>query len=183
MNPNTPNRPAVTGGAHPYYGNYLTCTAGISLILSTILFLSAGLGHLLTHPERVEITLGILGATLLLTIIFASNLYYFCISGSYLEIRNHIFPWYLKIYHLDEIESMEFRKGSFIRSDAARVKPKAGAWSDSYHAGSLRNNNWKSLGSALKRRGIPVDDQLQAEITSAFPDHARTITADSRSAD
>lgn len=149
------------GGPYPYYGNYLTCTVGISLILSILLFFSAGLGHWLTHPERLEITLAILGATLLLALLFGSNLYYFCISGSYLEIRNHIFPWVLKIHHLDEIEGVEFRRGSFNRSDALRVKRKDGPWTGSYHAGSLRRKNWHAFQRALQRRGIPVDNHLR----------------------
>ena len=183
MNPNSTDRPSATsgtgslspspGGAHPYYGNYLTCTAGVSLFLSILLFISAGLGHWLTHPERIEITLAIFGATLLLTLLFGSNLYYFCISGSYLEIRNHIFPWVLKIHHLDEIESIEFRAGSFNRPDALRVKRKDGPWTGSYHAGSLRRKNWHAFQRALKRRGIPVENHFR---------QPPAFTADSRSA-
>ncbi len=163
--------PSTPSGPHPYYGNYLTSTVGVSLILSILLFFSAGIGHWLTYPERFEITLAILGATLLLTFVFASNLYYFCISGSYLEIRNHIFPWVLKIHHLDEVESVEFRHGSFNRSDALRIKRKDGPWTSRYHAGSLRHKNWHALERALQRRGIPVENNFRQP----------TLTADSRS--
>ena len=162
MNPDNAHQPSPTGGAHPYYGNYRTCTAGISLFLSIVLFISAGLGNWLTHPERLEISLAILIPTLLFTLLFGSNLYYFCISGSYLEIRNHIFPWVLKIHHLDEVEGVEFKTGSLNRSDALRVKRKDGLWTGSYHASSLRRKNWHAFERALKRRGIQVDNNLRA---------------------
>jgi len=127
-------------------------------MLSALLFISAGLGHWLTHPERIGTMLAIFGATLLLTLLFASNLYYFCISGSYLEIRNHIFPWILKIHHLDEVDGVEFKTGSFRRSDGLRVKRKDGTHTTTYRAGSLRSKNWHAFERALQRRGIPVDN-------------------------
>ena len=160
MNPNNPNQTSGAGGAHPYYGNYLTSTVGICLILSILLFISAGLGNWLTHPDNIEVTLAILGPIVLFAIGFGSNSYYFCISGSYLEIRNHVFPWYCKIYRLEDIETVEFRTGSFRRPDALRLKRKAGSWSGGFHAGSLRNKNWKALEKALRRRGIQVDNHL-----------------------
>lgn len=162
MNPDNSGQPSPPpGGAHPYYGNYLTSTVGISLILSIVLFISAGLGNLLTHPERSEISLAILGPLLLFTLIFGSNLYYFCISGSYLEIRNHIFPWVLKIHHLDEVEGVEFKTSSFNRSDALRIKRKDGPWTARYRAGSLRRKNWNAFERALLRRGIHVENNLR----------------------
>ena len=161
MDANSTNYPPPSGGPHPYYGNYLTCTVGVSLFLSLLLFFFAGLGNWLMHPERIEITVAILGPMLLFFLIFSSNLYYFCISGSYLEIRNHIFPWVLKIHHLDEVEGVEFRNGSFRRSDGIRVKRKDGPWTGTYRAGSLRRNNWHAFERALHRRGIPVENHLR----------------------
>ena len=171
MDPKTPNQsPAVsggaqsysapTGGAQPYYGSFFTCTVGVSLLLTLLFFVSALLGNWMTHPEKIEISMGILGASLLFTIAFGANSYYFCISGSYLEIRNHVYPWYLKVHHLEEVEGVEFRSGSLGRPDALRVKRKDSPWSGRYHAGSLRQLNWKSFEKALQRRGIPVDNHL-----------------------
>lgn len=160
MNPNTPNQPSAAGGAHSYYGNYLTSGVGMSLLLSLLLFIAAGIGRWLMHPDQFQDALIVLAAIVLFTLAFGANSYYFCISGSYLEIRNHVFPWYLRIHHLDEVESVDFRPGSYRRSDALRVKTKAGPWSPRYHAGSLRYKNWKALEKALQRRGIPVDNRL-----------------------
>jgi hypothetical protein len=176
MNPKQTREP---GGVHPYYGNYLTSTAGISLLILLLLFISAGLGTWLTHPDEIGITLAFLGPVLIFPIGFGSNLFYFCISGSYLEIRNHIFPWYLKIVHLEEIERVEFRMGSFRRSDALRLKKKESDWTSGYHAGSLRFENWKALEKALQRRGIAVDNRIHG-ITSRIQD---PTNADSRSTD
>jgi hypothetical protein len=160
MDPNTPNQPSITGGAHSYYGNYLTSTVGLSLLLSLLLFISAGIGRWLMHPDNMEDAIIVLAAIVLFTIICGANSYYFCISGSYLEIRNHVFPWYLRVHHLDEIGSVQFRTGSFRRSDALRVKRKDDTSSGRYHAGSLRDKNWKALEKALQRRGISVDNRL-----------------------
>ena len=184
MNPDDINQPSPAAGAHPYYGNCLTSTVGVSLILSIILFISAGLGNWLTHPERTEISLAILVPMLLFTLLFGSNLYYFCLSGSYLEIRNHIFPWVLKIHHLEEVEGVEFRTGSFKRSDALRIKRKHGPWTGRYHAGSLRRKNWHAFERALQRRGIPVDNHLRSpnDRHNLAPADRGGLTVDSRSA-
>jgi hypothetical protein len=168
MNPNIPNQRSFAGGAHSYYGNYLTSTVGISLLLSLLLFISAGIGRWLMHPDNLGDALIILAPVILFTIGFGANSYYFCISGSYLEIRNHVFPWYLKVIPLEEIGIVEIRMGSIRRSDVLRLKKKTGSWSGGYRAGSLRYKNWKALEKALQRRGVAVDNRLHG---IAAPQH------------
>jgi hypothetical protein len=149
---------APTGSEAPqeFSGNFLLSVNGILLLGITIAFTWMGI-------RFYSKTSGWINFIFLLPIIISPipigwQFFYFRITNGVLEVRNHLFLWYKREYLLDDITGVVFE---YIpkRSYALRIRT-LDFRSVSYAAGSLRKKNWNALQHALKKRDIPVKNEL-----------------------
>ncbi|MDO6433947.1 hypothetical protein Q4E93_25290 [Flavitalea sp. BT771] len=102
----------------------------------------------------------ILPAAIILPIYLISGfqLFYFKVSGSYLILKNYLFPWYRRGYRLEKSREIIFEQ--FYRgANSLRVNMQ-GFFSKQYSAGSLGDKDWKALKERLESLKVTVRDEL-----------------------
>lgn len=115
----------------------------------TILLISSFSKIISEHPLMILILIPVLFA---FYIIFGHQLHYFIIRNENLIVRNHFFPWKKKVFSIRNILSMNFehipRRSTSIRVTTSDLK------SRTYSAGSLTEEKWQLLITALKEFGV-----------------------------
>jgi hypothetical protein len=140
-----------------FSGHFLTSLNGILLVGIVTVFIWQGL-HFYKEHQAGWIVLMPLVPVLILSAALGTQLFYFRISADRLQIRNHIFRWYRKDYLYQDIVGVTFEHVS-RKSNALRIRTNDFR-SRSFAAGSLRNKHWLALAKALKKRKIPVHNEI-----------------------
>jgi hypothetical protein len=132
--------------------NYLTSFSGIFFYLIMAIF---------TFMMLVgKFTMLALSPLLFMTFFyynFGNQLYYFFMSDNYLVVINHVFPWYKKIYAIENIKEVFF-ESSRRRSTTLIIVTKE-FQSGQFAAGSLRNKTWKVFKARFNELQIPIKDE------------------------
>ena len=139
------------GKATVFKGNHVLSMNGILLYGAVI---ACGWTIVRSAAQPPSLILVPLLVTLLFVIGFGLQLFYFKLSASRLEIRNHIFPWYKKEYPLKEISGVVIsrvtRQSRHLRINTIDSRTRR------FPAGSLRNDTWTALEKALRNEHISV---------------------------
>lgn len=85
---------------------------------------------------------------------FGFQMFYFVIEDSFLIVRNHYFPWYKRVYLLNNISVVSF-ESPYRRSDALRIF-RDDQSSKLFGAGSLRTSDWDQLKEEFTKLGIAI---------------------------
>lgn len=136
-----------------YAGTWLLSGNGISFCVLSLfaVWLLFGMHWNLTVAGKSGF---LLAAILLLYFLFGSQLYYFLVSDRALVIKNHLYPWYNRMFSLVDIRSVAVedpRPGWVILHITTKDYQAAG-----FSADSLREPQWKALIQKLRGKGIPV---------------------------
>jgi hypothetical protein len=127
----------------------------LAMVCALIFGLHSRNGRL--EPIRDEVILPV-AVILPLYLISGFQLFYFKVSGSYLIVKNYLFPWYRRGYRLEKSREIIFEQ--FYRgSNSLRVNMQ-GFYSKQYSAGSLGNKHWKALKERLESLRVTVRDEL-----------------------
>jgi hypothetical protein len=152
--------PSVTEAdseSETFAGNFLLSLNGILLVGMTIPFLWLTLKIYRDHTVGWIMLVPVI-TMLVFAAGFGAQLFYFRISADRLEVRNHIFFWYKKDYLCHDIVGVIFEHVS-RRSNALRIRTNDFR-TRSYAAGSLWDKHWLALAKALKKRKIPVHNEI-----------------------
>lgn len=140
-----------------FCGNFILSFRFIVLCIWEVCFIG---GLVLGLKSQISAP-GISGLVILMPVflfLYGAQLCYFRLTDDSLEIRNHIFRFYCAKYKLTTIKSLTFRGSEFRTSRSLRVRS-AGSGSWKYYAGSLRDKDWEEFGDAMRKRGIPVNNE------------------------
>ncbi len=97
---------------------------------------------------------------LLVVYLFAGFLsHYFIIGDLSLVVKNQLFFWYKKIYHLDDIKDIKietiYRQGTNLRVTTKDFQTKR------FPACSLYNKTWRKLAARFQTFNIPVRNEAK----------------------
>lgn len=143
--------------AEEFAGNAVLSSNGIIffIMLFVVIFL------LRSVPARGQDHRWVAAAMILVPfyIFMGLGLYYFKVSVNALFVRNHFFPWYRRVYRIDEISGAVLEH-PYKKSNALRVNCR-NFFSKRFGAASLRGETWKALQAKLESAGIPVSNELK----------------------
>jgi len=128
------------------------------LFLVYLIMIAIALGPVRSNAGSAVYAIILVLVFLPMYVMVGARLYYFKVSGEYLIIKNHFFPWYTKGYKLKDVSAIVVEI-SVRRVIGLRVNTH-GFFSKRYPAGSLRRDGWKGLQQVLEDRGIPVKNEL-----------------------
>jgi hypothetical protein len=147
---------AASAGDEEFRGNHLLSINGILFYGITIVFV--GMEIKIFHQNQGSAMFIPAISILVFGALLGAQLFYFRITGDTLEIRNHLIWWYKRAYPLSDIAQVVFEQIQ-KRSNTLRIRT-IDFRSSAFSAGSLRDRHWAALAAALKKRGIPVQNEL-----------------------
>jgi hypothetical protein len=147
-----------TGERASFYGNVVLSWYGVG-IFGPIVFYIWQAKEAYKNARLGWSGVAALSVILLFPLIFSYPLFYFTLSDDSLEIKHHIFRWYRKEYPFKNIELLTINKAGYRIPQSLSVKC-IGSRARLIFAGSLRDEDWYDFAKALKKKGIPLDNNL-----------------------
>jgi hypothetical protein len=143
-----------------FSGFFLLSQNGI-LFLGVIAVIIWGITRIGSTPSSVNRWFYLLPAVPMLAILafLGYNLFYFRINPESLEIRNHVMPWYSKVYLFIDIDSVSIEPAINRNSRSLYIKT-IDFRTGNYGAGSLRRKDWLALAKNLRERNVPTKSRI-----------------------
>ena len=148
-------RPVIDDAVEQEFRGNRVFNKSVFCFFFVILFSVFGELKLVSITSRL--TLGIF--VVLVWLLLGYQLFYFRLLAGNLIVRNQFFPWFERVWPLDEIDSVLFEdwdEGPNVLSLQMydlRLKR--------YTASTLRDKHWNALGDGLQRRGVPVRNEME----------------------
>jgi len=153
------NRPVYTGETEFFRGNPVLNFHGLGFFGTLAVLIWWCADAFAGRSDRQWPYIFLTGGLLLFVArMFGGELCYFILSSDQLEIRNHVFPWYRKIFELEDISDVVFAFAS-KRAYSLRICT-TGQRTYSFGGGSLRGDDWREMEKAFHKRRIMVRNEL-----------------------